>query len=244
LEVSSECSGIAKQLQDWVRASKSRNHNEALQIARSAASAAPNCAKAHYFLAVGLSRTGHPGSAIASYERSIQLDDSDSMAFYNLGIALGEIGRADDAITAYRKSIAIRDSYADAYVNLAALLWGKNADDEALELARRAVSPAPGDAVAHGCLAHSLQRKGCLNEAIDEYWATIALDKAHAPAYRGLGICYSILGQFDNAAEKFAEAFRLDPGNPTIRGMKAHHYMTRLQIGNAVRALLGRTKPS
>jgi Tfp pilus assembly protein PilF len=78
-----------------------------------------------------------------------------------------------------------------------------------------------------------------LNEAIDEYWAAIGLDKSHLLAYTGLGICYSILGQFDNAADKFMEAYRLDPRNLRTRRLMAHHYMTRLHIRNAIRAILG-----
>jgi tetratricopeptide (TPR) repeat protein len=221
----------------------------ALEFARKAAAGAPNCGLAHHACGFALESIGRNREAAVAYAREIAVIGDDGAAYFNLGCVFAKLGKRAEAIDTYRKSIVADPKLFAPYVNLAGLLGDARNCDEALNLSRTAVALAPGNVMARLSLAQAFERcasraraaeqRALLDSAVEEYWAIREIDKSNAAALRGLGGCYAALGQFDNAKEKLLEAYRIEPKDTHIRKLIALNYMMRLQVGNAIRAILG-----
>ncbi|MGW2745242.1 tetratricopeptide repeat protein [Streptomyces sp. NPDC001450] len=116
-----------------------------------------------------------PEGAARTYQRVLQLDPRNKLAWYNLGVISQRGGRTADARKAYDKALKIDPKYASALYNEAILL--KSSDtDRAVELLKRAIAASPRAATAHLQLGWILQQKHRDDEAEDEFRRAVAAD--------------------------------------------------------------------
>ncbi|MFF7123851.1 tetratricopeptide repeat protein [Streptomyces sp. NPDC016566] len=116
-----------------------------------------------------------PEGAARTYQRVLQLDPRNKMAWYNLGVIAQRDGRTADARESYDKALKIDPKYASALYNEAILL--KSSDtDRAVELLKRAIAATPRASTAHLQLGWILAQKHRTDEAEDEFRRAVAAD--------------------------------------------------------------------
>jgi Flp pilus assembly protein TadD len=111
---------------------------------------------------------GHMDAAIATLQRTLQLDPTNFEAAYNLGVAFIQKQQLAPAADAFRQSIAIYPDLARSHRALGETLLYQGETDEAIAELRHAVELAPQEPAMHESLAKALTRKGLSAEADEE----------------------------------------------------------------------------
>jgi tetratricopeptide (TPR) repeat protein len=116
---------------------------EALQELLKARDMAPNVADMHFVLALCYAEAGQTGLAIASLEKTVELDPAYGRAWYNLGLGYAQLERLPDALKALDRAEALmpdspEPAYAAATIHLR---LGETAKSG--EAARRALKIQP-----------------------------------------------------------------------------------------------------
>ncbi|MEE8431645.1 MAG: tetratricopeptide repeat protein [Candidatus Desulfatibia sp.] len=67
------------------------------------------------------------------------------------------------------------------------------------------------DAVSLNISGDKFYQKGDINGAVNEFKTALRLDPSNVNVHNSLGVCYGILGNFEDAKLEFGETIRLDP---------------------------------
>ncbi|MEM6824804.1 MAG: tetratricopeptide repeat protein, partial [Pseudomonadota bacterium] len=86
-------------------ATASQRHCDMLKLAQALLPAHPNCALLQNILGVAHAALGDHGSAVALYQRALQLRTDYAEAAFNLGVSHQEKGEAREALAAYRRAL-------------------------------------------------------------------------------------------------------------------------------------------
>jgi pentatricopeptide repeat protein len=134
----------------------------------------PNCASAHFNLAVTCVQAGHFADAESHYRQA--LPGRPTAATHNgLGFVLARQGRTDEAVAEFRKAIDLDPKFTPAYNNLADMLAQQGKLEEAEQYYKRSLAEKPSAAVSNA-LAIVLRRLGKMDEAADQFGKAKALD--------------------------------------------------------------------
>ncbi len=191
---------------------KKNQFAEAIPLWRKALLLDPDDGKAHYNLAVSLTRTGHPASALPEYRKAAALTP-DAPRFAGYAWALAQNGNADEAIENYRKALALDPTQSSSEAELGVALAGKGLTPEGLDHLNKAVALAPDSPVYHYDLGHALAQSDRLNEAIAEYRKSLEADPAGAATESELGVALFKTGQATEAMEHLNKAVELAPAS-------------------------------
>jgi Flp pilus assembly protein TadD len=104
---------------------------------------APHNPRAHYNLALALSREGRFDEATRHYQAAVRIRPHYPMARNNLGVLLANKGDYPGAIRHYRTTLLIQPELAKARMNLAEALAHQQCFEEASEHLHEAVSASP-----------------------------------------------------------------------------------------------------
>jgi tetratricopeptide (TPR) repeat protein len=138
------------------------NVQEACARYRLAVTAAPQYAKAHLNLGIGLQAGGDTDGAVRCYQRALAIAPGDPYAHYNAGSALYARGALGEAEEHLRKSLAAKADLAEARVALANVLDARGRAELAAEELEAALRARPGDFGAlynYGMLLARLDRR-------------------------------------------------------------------------------------
>jgi tetratricopeptide (TPR) repeat protein len=113
--------------------------------------------------------------AARTYQRVLELEPKNKLAWYNLGVLAQRDGRTAEARGAYDKALKIDPKYASALYNEAVLLKASDTD-QAVRLLKRAIAASPRAATAHLQLGWILTQKKHDDEAEDEFRSAVAAD--------------------------------------------------------------------
>jgi Flp pilus assembly protein TadD len=119
---------------------------EALADYRKALELDPNCASAHFNLAVASVQAGKVGEAESHYRKAL-LGKPTAETYNGLGYVLARQGRADEAVAQFRKAIDANPKFTAAYNNLAEALARQGKLEEAVGYYRRSLAEKPSPAV-------------------------------------------------------------------------------------------------
>jgi Flp pilus assembly protein TadD len=134
----------------------------------------PNCASAHFNLAVTFVQTGNFGEAESHYRQA--LPGRPTAETHNgLGYVLARQGRTDEAIAEFRKAIDVDAKFTPAYNNLGDALATQGKFEEAEQSYRRSLAEKPSAAV-YNALGVILRRLGKTDEAADQFAKAKALE--------------------------------------------------------------------
>lgn len=106
-----------------------------------------------------------PEKGMALFERSIEIDDSNSNSYLGRGEALLFTGQAEKGVASIRYAISLDPNNFDAYLRLALLYEAQGELEAARELADQAIALNSQSADAHNCLALIHRRQGNTVEA-------------------------------------------------------------------------------
>ena len=124
----------------------------------------PNCASAHFNLAVASVQSGKFGDAESHYRQA--LHGKPTAETYNgLGYVLARQGRTDEAVAEFQKAIGADAKFTPAYNNLAEALVQQGKLEDAASYYKRSLAQKPSAAVSNA-LDAVLRRLGKTDEAM------------------------------------------------------------------------------
>jgi len=134
--------------------------------------------------------------ALAYYNRAIELDLANKVAWNNKGLTLVKLRREDEALKAYKKALEIDPDYRTASKNLKKLLERQkvvSVVDKDFKIAERDI------------------KEGRYQDAIIHYNLAIRKHPRFPAAFNNRGIAYLKLREYDNAIQSFKKALAIDP---------------------------------
>ena len=124
--------------------------------------------------------------AAAAYESVLKLRPENASAWQFLGVALIRTGRTAEAVRALQRAVDLNPADGQAQRNLASALLDAHDDGGAVLHATEAVRLNPGDAASHTVRGYALMRTQHLDDAIEEFRASLAIRPSNNDASRFL----------------------------------------------------------
>jgi serine/threonine-protein kinase len=159
--------------------------------------------------------TGRYQEAVAEFERAIENEPTNDQAYMELAETYAHLGSSSQAEATYRRAIDLRPHYWAGYNWLGVFYYRRARYREAAEMFEKVVSIAPDN--ARGCfnLATAYTALGRYSDAIELLNRSLAA-RPTATAYTDLGNAYFYLRRFDDAADAYEKATRLDSEDPLL----------------------------
>lgn len=136
----------------------------------------PDDATLHFGLGNVHFDLGQLDDAVASYEKSVELDPEFLKAYVNLGSAYDEMGLLDKALTTYEKALELDPNEEKTLCNIGGVYFKQRQIDKALASFQHALEANPGSQLAHYNLAILFADSGIYREAIMEWQAAVDID--------------------------------------------------------------------
>lgn len=171
--------------------------NEAIAQLSSAASLDPQLSQAHSLLAVAYDRKGLRERAKDSYERAVDVNESDPQALNNLGYSLYTNGNYRAAVERLKRAARLAPTDARILNNLALAQCRVGKYDDAYKNFAR----AGGEYQGRMNVAALLERVGREEKAVEHYEAARRLQPGSTAALRRLAELYERGGRKDKAEE-------------------------------------------
>jgi tetratricopeptide (TPR) repeat protein/TolB-like protein len=187
----------------------------------------PNQAVVRRLLALIYRGSGDTDTAIQELQRALELQNSDD-AHQMLGEILSDKGQIEDAIAEFDKAIALRPNFAGNYDAKGLALYRAGRFAEAAASFEHVIQLQPDNASGFQRLGTTYHAAGDIEKALLNYRRSLEL-APNSKTYTNLGVFYHNLGKFEDAANAYIEAIKLDPTNQ----------ITHANLGN-VYGLLGR----
>jgi len=173
-------------------------------------------------------------TAMAHYEKALQLKSDFVEAHYNLGICLRRQGRMEEAMAEFQRAAQLNPHTADAFYNIGEMLQQNGQLDEAIAQYRKVLEINPSDGPAHGKLGMALAQRGRLDEAIIQLQEALRLDPENVDACNGLGYALVQEGSLEEAIRQFQQAVRIKPDREDIQNNLGIAYFQRGLIEEAI----------
>nr|HPO17448.1 tetratricopeptide repeat protein [Candidatus Hydrogenedentota bacterium] len=182
----------------------------------------------------------NPLGAIAVLQKHTERHQEDREAFLALGKLQWQNQQFSNAATAFETASRLDPTDEEA-AWLAVLVSGKNEKEQGRNALiadlRRIVENNPNNQQAWYMLALAL---GAINDPqgqTDALQKALALDPAHAPSRRMLGITFALQGDYPSAIEEFQKAEQLMPNDSDTTAALGMTYSLEGNIAEAVAAL-------
>ncbi len=187
------------------------------QLYRQLLKRAPRSSLLHTNLGVALMRNGNLDSAVARFEKALEIEPDDALARNSLGVALIQLGATDEAIRQF--SLVIKDApdFAVAHVNLGNALVRQGDIPASVAYFENAIRISPDYAEAHSYLGAALLHLKETDRAIEHLRLAVCLDPRDALAHYNLGTALLEGASVDMATEEFEIAVGLDPGSAKMK---------------------------
>jgi len=199
---------ITKQKQ-WIAPAQS-NCNEAVKLGNSGAAG-------HVCLGFIDNSTGHYPEAAAEFQLALGLEPTNEGAAIGLAQTYAREGKIAEAEKAYQQVIQAHPNSRSAYNNFGAFYVSRNEYEKALDMYQQAIRIAPEWYATYSNVGVIYNEMGQYEKAIDPLKKSIAIRPSY-PGYVNLGVSYFGLHKFDEAAEAYQAAAKLDPQQYVIWG--------------------------
>ncbi|MBN3869893.1 tetratricopeptide repeat protein [Nostoc sp. JL33] len=153
--------------------------------------------------------SGNFASAIASYDRAIEIKPDYDSAWYNRGVALTNLGRFEQAIASYDRAIQIKPDLHDAWNYRGATLDNLGRFEEAIASYDNAIKIKPDFHIAWIGRGVALDNLGRFEEAIASFDTALKIKPDDHEAWYNRGVPLSKLGQFEQAIAFYDNALKI-----------------------------------
>jgi len=160
-------------------------------------------------------------TAINAYDTILQVNPENLLAHYYKGTALRDIGQLDDAVKEFQFVLSRDSSNANAKEALFDTIKKFPNDQDVSAIFKTFADNNPTDAFAqykYGFHLHSLKR---LDEALEYYKKTIALDPKFVDAYLNMAVIYKEKNQPSDAVSALQCGLKLAPKNQKLKDLLA-----------------------
>ena len=149
--------------------------------------------------------------SVQYFDKDIEINPQDAVAWNNKGVALDDLGRYEEAIAAYDRAIEINSQLAEAWNNKGNALSGLGRYYEAIAAYDRAIMMEPPNPAAWNNKGNALCRLGIYEVAIAAYNITNVMDPQCVEAWNNKGIALFYLGRYEEAIAACDKALEIDP---------------------------------
>ena len=185
---------------------------EAIQEWRKALQMDASDARAHFYLAVALTRNDQEREAVAAYRKACALDSHQSACFAHLALSQVNTGDLRGAVINYRKALALDPSNAWAQADLGTVLYQTGQTQGGYNLLRKAVDSAPDFPDGHNQLGTVLAKMGRMDEAVAQLQKAISLAPTSVEYQYNLGFVLMLRKDPTGAVPAFQKAVELSDG--------------------------------
>ncbi|MGF1579514.1 MAG: tetratricopeptide repeat protein, partial [Gemmataceae bacterium] len=178
---------------------------------------------------VGLAARGELESAIAQYNKALELVPRWPEVLTNRGVAMTKAGKHEAAINDYEKAIQLKPGFGEVYVNLGCALIKLERFAEATEALEKAMQLKPSlKGAALKNLATALSGQGRYEAAEELCKIVLREDPEDSETWTNSGICALRQGKLQLSIEYLCRSLELNPDSP-----EAHHSLglTYLTLG-------------
>ena len=206
-----------------------KNYAEALTLFQKAITTDKSYVDAYLGAANCQRLLGNYDEALKLSEEAISLDGNRSMAYYQLGSALFDRKDFERAKNAFQKALSVDPNFNLVRLGLALCYTKLEMENEAVEEFRRVITIDPNHPKRKEILfiiATTFAGRGKYHESIDTYKEVLAIDSEDAGAYIGLGNCYALLKDFDQAIKSYDRCIALKPDSALAYTKLAMIYST------------------
>lgn len=188
-------------------------HEEAINLIRTAIEKRPFVPQFHNTLGIVLEAYGKFDEAVIAYQQAVSIKPDYAEAYHNMAVALQSQRQYAAAVEKCKKAVSIIPNYAQAYNTMAFSLEKQQLYDEAIESYKQALQLEPGFVESYNHLGVVLNEQGRSSEAIKYFKQALQYDPDYAEVYNNLGIALKEKEQekFSEAIINFEKALQLDP---------------------------------
>jgi eukaryotic-like serine/threonine-protein kinase len=169
----------------------------------------PQLAEGHTCLGNVYFSSGHYEEAVQQFQRSLDLDHTSDEALLSLAAAYQKTGNPAAAEEAFRKAVALRPNYWGVYSAFGAFYYNQARYGDAAVEFRQAIQLAPLNYRGYSNLGGVDLFLNEYGQAVDVLKKSIAL-RPTAESYGNLGAAYFYLRNYQDAAESFQQALKID----------------------------------
>lgn len=170
-------------------------------------------------------KTGDFDAAADAFGRILERAPDDLVALFGLGNALLELRRDDEALAPLRHAAGLSPQNPDIHNSLGVALRRLKRYPESIPHLEVAAAAYPERAGIVTNLANAYRADYRLEAAARAYRQALDQDDAFVEAYFGLGTCYRIAGQLEEAKVMLNHALALSPDHVDARFSRALLYL-------------------
>jgi superkiller protein 3 len=176
-------------------------------------------AKEYYTYGLEGIKKGGFDTAIAAWEKAIELDPGMFAAYEKLGKAYYTQGRFDKAGEIYRKELKLNPNDPMIYFSLGVVYRMNEQYEDAVVMQKKALSLNPKLASAYNELGLTYCKQKRLDDAVAAHKEALALDPKLGNAHNYLGVAYLLKGMSAEAEAEFNEFKKYEAG----KGLSPQH---------------------
>ncbi|KLI34521.1 tetratricopeptide repeat protein, partial [Brachyspira hyodysenteriae] len=154
--------------------------------------------------------------AIKDYDKAIELNPNNEMAYINRGFAKSDLKMYEESIDDYTKVIELNPNNEMAYINRGLAKSDLKMYEESIEDYDKAIELDPNNSEAYlnrGISKSNLKR---YKEVIEDYNKVIELDPNNSEAYLNRGASKGYLKEYESSINDFNKAIELNPNDEHI----------------------------
>lgn len=172
--------------------------------------------------------------ALESYNRAIELDQNNAIAYYNRGIVYGKQREYEKAIEDYSRAIDLDENCVNAYNNQGSAYGEQGEYDKAVADYSRAIELDKNYKNAYYGRGIVYGKQGEYDKAIADYSKVIELDENYAYAYNNRGNVYDEQGEYDKAIADYSKAIDLDENNAVAYNNRGYTFVRQGEYEKAI----------
>lgn len=162
-------------------------------------------------------KRGDRVSALALFEKALEVRPNDPEAILSVAVAYAAVGRDQEAIPYFVRSLELDGSQSVGFVNLGVSLEALGREGDARAAYETAIHVRPREALAHLNLGNLFLRGGEVASAVGAYEAAVAADPSMARAEYYLAVAYLRSDRTDDAYRALLRARAFAPRDSEIQ---------------------------